>query len=568
MFSGLPTRYEEIADWTWEQFRPLVDELLAVDLSAENVESWLSGWTQVSELYYEIGNRAFVATSVNTTDEAAQQRFEFYNNHMQPEFMRAQHQLNQQLAASGLAPAGMEIAVRRIKSGIELFREDNLPLLSAEQNLTTEYNKVIGAQTVEWEGERLTLRQLQPILSEPDRDRRERAWRLTCQRSLEDRDQLNHIWARFLDLRSQIAANADIPDYRAYRWKALNRFDYTPADALTFVDAIEDVVTPAFARSMERRRRALGVDRLRPWDTQNDPRGRSSLRPFSDVADLQDKTIAIFRTLDAELAGLLQLMRDDCCLDLDNRPNKAPGGYCFYFPLSRRPFLFMNAVGLHADVQIMLHEAGHAFHSFSDDHLPWAQQRDVPMEFAEVASMALELLAAPYLSTDQGGFYSPADAARARIEHLEDSLRFWCLIAIIVGFQHWVYTHHDQALDPETCDDEWENLWDRLMPVIDYSGVEDYKRFRWRERMHIFCLPFCFIEYGLAQLGAVQVWANSLKNHETALRQYRQALRLGATVSLPQLFQAAGAKFAFDAETLRGAVELIERTIAELEGGT
>ncbi|MCY3781622.1 MAG: M3 family oligoendopeptidase [Chloroflexi bacterium] len=565
MFEGLPETYEHCRDWTWDEFEPLAQALVAVDLSADNVESWLDGWTQITRLYYEIGSRAFVATTVDTSDEAAVERYRIFNDHIQPEYSRVQNQLNRKLVESGLQPAGMEIALRKMRGGIELFREENLPLLSAEQNLATEYNRVIGAQTVEWEGEQVTLRQLQPILSEPDRDRRERAWRLSSQRSLEDRDQLNDIWARSLDLRSQIAANADMPDYRAYRWKALNRFDYTPADALSFVDAIEEVVTPAYARSMERRRRALAVDRLRPWDTQNDPQGRSPLRPFNDVADLQDKTIAIFRALDAELAGYLTLMRDDGCLDLDNRPNKAPGGYCSYFPLSRRPFLFMNAVGLHADVQIMLHEAGHAFHSFSDDYLPWAQQRDAPLEFAEVASMAIELLAAPYLSAANGGFYSRADAARARIEHLEDSLRFWCLVAIVVGFQHWVYTHHDQARDPEKCDDQWESLWDRHMPVIDYSGFENYKRFRWRERMHIFSLPFFFIEYGLAQLGAVQVWANSLNDHETALRQYRQALRLGTTVSLPQVYRAAGAKFAFDADTLRGAVSLIETTIAELE---
>ena len=565
MFEGLPETYEQCQSWTWDEFEPLANALIAVDLSADNVASWLDGWTQVARLFYEIGNRSFVATTLDTTDEAAAERYRFFNDQMQPAFSRLQNQLNQKLVESGLQPAGLEIALRKMRGGIELFREDNLPLLSAEGNLATEYNRVIGAQSVDWEGERIPLRQLQPILSEPDRDRRERAWRLSCQRSLEDRDQLNDIWARCLDLRTQIAANADMPDYRAYRWKALNRFDYTPADALSFLDAIEQVVTPAFARSMERRRRALGVEKLRPWDTQNDPRSRSPLRPFSDVADLQEKTIAIFRALDAELAGYLTLMRDEGCLDLDNRPNKAPGGYCAYFPLSRRPFLFMNAVGLHADVQIMLHEAGHAFHTFSDDHLPWAQQRDVPMEFAEVASMAIELLAAPYLSADHGGFYSPAEAARARIEHLEDSLRFWCLVAIIVGFQHWVYTHQDQARDPEKCDDHWESLWDRLMPVIDYSGFEDYKRFRWRERLHIFSLPFYFIEYGLAQLGAVQVWANSLNDRETALRQYRQALRLGATVSLPQVYRAAGAKFAFDADTLRGAVSLIEATIAELE---
>lgn len=566
MFESLPARYEDITDWTWEQLQPLVDELLAVELKAENVEDWLSGWTRLSELYYEIGNRAFVATSVDTTDEAAQQRFEFYNNHMQPAFMRAEHQLNQQLAASGLAPAGMGIAVRRIESNIELFREANLPLLSAEQNMNTEFYKVIGAQTVEWEGERLTLPQLAPVQQELERERRERAWRLASERQLEDRDALNDIWSRFLGLRREIAANADMPDYRAYKWKELRRFDYTPDDALAFFAAIHEAVVPAFGRMLKRRRDALALKTLRPWDTEVDVAGRQPLRPFSDVAALQDKTIDIFQAVDPELAAYMRIMRDEGYFDLENRANKAPGGFCAYFPLSRRPYIFMNAVGLHNDVQTMLHEMGHAFHAFSDERLRWTQQRDVSMEFAEVASMAMELLAAPYLSEDQGGFYTPAEAARARIQHLEDLLRLWAYIAVVAGFQHWVYTHIDQARDPDACDDQWECLWDRYMPIIDYTGLEPAKRFRWRRQIHIYALPFYYIEYGLAQLGAVQIWANSLEDHAAALAQYRQALTLGATVSLPEIYAVAGAKFAFDADTLRGAVDLIEQTIAQLEG--
>ena len=517
MFSGLPTRYQDIADWTWEQFQPLVAELLAVALNAENVESWLSGWTQLNQLYYEIGNRAFVATSVDTTDEAAQQRFEYYNNHMQPAFMRAQHQLNQRLADSGLVPEGMEIALRRILSGIELFREDNLPLLSAEQNLAIEYNKVIGAQTVEWEGEQLTLTQLAPVQQELNRERRERAWRLASERQLQDRDALNDIWQRFLDLRRDIAANADLPDYRAYKWKELHRFDYTPDDALSFFAAIHEVVVPAYGRVLERRRSQLGLDALRPWDTEVDAASREPLRPFNDVATLQDKTIDIFQAVDPELATYTRIMRDEGYFDLDNRADKAPGGFCTYFPLSRRPYIFMNAVGLHDDVQTMLHEMGHAFHAFSDERLPWSQQRDVPMEFAEVASMAMELLAAPYLAQDHGGFYTPAEAARARIQHLEDLLRLWAYIAVVASFQHWVYTHIDEARDPDACDEQWARLWDRYTPIIDYTGLEAAKRFRWRRQLHIYVVPFYYIEYGLAQLGAVQIWANSLADQAVAL---------------------------------------------------
>ncbi|MCY4537452.1 MAG: M3 family oligoendopeptidase [Chloroflexi bacterium] len=565
MIGPSATSYQDIKDWTWDDFLPLAEELLAIEVRAENIESWLDGWTQLSRLYYELGNRAFVDTTVDTADESAQERFQRYNDRIQPEFKRVEHQLNQKLIASGLTPPGMETAVRRIKNGIELFREENLALLGAEQNLGTEYNRVLGAQTVEWEGEQMTLRQLQPVLSEPDRGRRESAWRRSFERSLDDRDQLNDIWGRFLDLRGQISANADMRDYRAYKWHELNRFDYSPSDALSFFEAIENVVVPAYERVLERRRDRLGVVALRPWDTQNDVYGRPPLRPFSAVQSLEDKTIDIFSAVDDELAGYLRIMRDEGYLDLENRKNKAPGGYCSYFPLSRRPFIFMNAVGLHDDVQTMLHEAGHAFHTFGDDHLPWAQQRDVAIEFAEVASMAMELLAAPYLSADQGGFYTAAAAARARIEHLENLLRLWAYIAVVASFQHWVYSNIDAARDPEKCDDHWESLWDRFTPVIDYTGLEPYKRFRWRMQMHIFCLPFYYIEYGLAQLGAVQVWANSLRDHGAALARYRHALTLGTTVSLPEIYRAAGARFALDSETLREAVDLIEATIDDLE---
>ena len=558
-------RYEHIKDWTWDEFLPLAEALLRTELSHDNIESWLDDWTQFIRLYYELENRAFVDTTVDTADERAQQRFQRINDEVQPEFKRVEHQLNQKLIASGPIPPGMEIAVRRIKNVIDLFREDNLPLLSAEQNLSVEYNRVIGKQDLEWEGTRITLRQLQPVLSEPNRARRASAWRLSFMRRLSDREQLNDIWVRCLDLRGQISANAGLSDYRAYKWKELNRFDYSPADALSFFDAIESIVVPAYQRALERRRDRLGLDSLRPWDTQNDVYGRPPLQPFSEAATLTNKTIDIFSAVDAELAGYLRLMRDEGYLDLDNRQNKAPGGYCTYFPLSRRPFIFMNAVGLHDDVQTMLHEAGHAFHSFSDDHLRWAQQRDVAIEFAEVASIAMELLAAPYLSAERGGFYSAAEAARARIEHLEGLLRLWAYMAVVARFQHWVYTNIDAARDPEKCDEHWESLWDRFMPVIDYTGLEAFKRFRWRMQLHIYCLPFYYIEYGLAQLGAAQVWANSLADHGAALAQYRHALTLGATVSLPEIYQAAGARFAFDASTLQRSVDLIERTLGDLE---
>jgi oligoendopeptidase F len=252
-------------------------------------------------------------------------------------------------------------------------------------------------------------------------------------------------------------------------------------------------------------------------------------------------------------------------LDIDNRKNKAPGGYCTSFPMSKRPFIFMNAVGLHDDLQTLLHESGHAFHNFERDRLPYSQQRQAGMEMAEVASMSMELLSAPYLSREHGGAYSQADAARARIEHLESNILFWPYMAVVDAFQHWVYENPGAALETDRCDAEWAAQWECFMGGVDWSGLEDEIRTGWHRKLHIHQVPFYYVEYGLAQLGAMQVWRNALADQAAAVASYRRALALGGTISLPELYQAAGAKFAFDTATLAAAVELAEETIDKLE---
>jgi oligoendopeptidase F len=259
-------------------------------------------------------------------------------------------------------------------------------------------------------------------------------------------------------------------------------------------------------------------------------------------------------------------MRRDGLLDLANRKGKAPGGYCTGFALQNVPFIFMNAVGLHDDVQTLLHEAGHAFHVYETRHLPYYHQTYYTMEIAEVASMSMELLAAPFLTTDKGGYYNKQDAARARIEHLEGMLVFWPYMAVVDAFQHWVYTHQQDALNPVNCDAKWGELWSRFKPGVDWSGLEDVRVTGWHRKLHIFHLPFYYVDYGLAQLGAAQVWANSLTDAPGAVAAYRKALALGGTVPLPEFFKTAGAKFTFDADTLRRVVDLIEAQIHQLEG--
>jgi oligoendopeptidase F len=433
-----------------------------------------------------------------------------------------------------------------------------------EQLLRTDFDRIIGAQTVVWQGQERTLAQLKTVYQEQDRELRAQAWRLSMDRWLDDRAAINELWVRFLDLRLQMAANAGFQDYRAFRWKEMMRFDYTPEDCLRFHRSIEEVVVPAVGRLHAERRRKLGVESLRPWDLDVDPQRRPALRPFQDGAELQSKAVEIFRALDPQLGSYAETMAREDLLDLENRKSKAPGGYCTEYSSRRKPFIFMNAVGVHNDVQTLLHEAGHAFHVFESAHLPYHFQRQVGMEFAEVASMAMELLAAPYLDAGKGGFYPPADAGRALAEHLESTLSFWPYMAVVDGFQYWVYAHPQAAHDPQACDEQWAALWDRFMPSEDWSGLETEKVTGWHRKLHIHQYPFYYVEYGLAQLGAVQIWRNARQDPAAALESYRRALSLGGTVPLPELFRTAGARLAFDSRSLEDAASLILETLEEL----
>ena len=343
------------------------------------------------------------------------------------------------------------------------------------------------------------------------------------------------------------------------------RFDYTPEDCRSFHNAIEEVVVPAAARVYEQRRKHLGLETLRPWDLDVDPLGRGPLVPFHDITELQGKCSEIFHRVDPQFGAYFDTMVREGLLDLGNRKNKAPGGYCTEFAARKLPFIFMNAVGIHDDVQTLFHESGHSFHVFERGHLPYYQQRDVSLEFSEVASMAMELLASPYLASEQGGFYAATDAARARIEHLERCIVFWPYMALVDAFQHWVYEHPREAQNPAACDEAWRTIWGRFMPWIDWSGLEQELMTGWHRKLHIHTVPFYYVEYGLAQLGAVQVYGNSTVNRSEALHAYTKALALGGTVSLPELYRTAGARLAFDRHTVASAVSFVELAIADLK---
>ncbi len=565
MFASLPKTSQEFMRLSWSEIAPFYQELARRKLTASNVEQFLLDWTALTQLWHETFQRLYVGITVDTTDAEAERRYSAFLDEIYPAVQEAEQRLKQKLLASGLEPAGFEVPLKIMQTETRFFRPENLPLLAEELKLAEEYEKITGVQTVEWEGKELTLLQLQPLYQEPERERRERAWRLATQRQLADREAINDIWVRAMKVRRQLAANASLPDYRAFMWQKRLRFDYTPDDCYRFHRAIEEVVVPAASQLYEKRRRRLGVESLRPWDLEVDPFNRPPLRPFETITELEEKTSAIFRRVDPTLGEYFEIMRRERLLDLENRKGKAPGGYCTEFLVIRRPFVFCNSVGVHDDVQTLLHEGGHAFHIFEASRLPFYQYFQFPYEFSEVASMAMELLASPYLSADHGGFYTPAEAARARAENLERSLLFWSYMAVVDGFQHWAYLHPDEASDPANCDAHWAALWRRFMPGVDWSGLEDELVTGWQRKAHIHTDPFYYVEYGLALLGAVQVWYNALKDQAAAVAAYRKALSLGYSKPLPQLFATAGARFAMDAGTLGKAVDLMLEAIEDLE---
>jgi len=565
VFSSLPNTAVDFMNWDWSQIKPYFDDLSSRTLTSSSVMEWLTDWSRIRELVEEARWRHYVALTLDTTDVEAGDRYHDYLEQVITPTEVADQDLKLRLLSSGQKPEGFAVQLRNMRAQADLYREVNLPLLNEGRRLASEYDKISGAQTVKWDGEELTIQQLKPILKDPDREKRERVWRIAAARQLDDRERSNNLWVQLLDVRRQLTENAQLLDYRAYRWQEMLRFDYTPEDCIQFHKAIEDFVVPAATRIYDKRKEQLGLKSLRPWDINVDPLSRDPLKPFAKTEELENKVSAIFHNVDPQLGSYFENMRQEGLLDLDNRKGKAPGGYCVLYHAARRPFIFMNAVGLHEDVQTMLHEAGHAFHVFEGSQLQYYHQMEVPLEFAEVASMAMELLAAPYLRVNEGGFYSPKDAARARIEHLEEGILFWPYMAVVDAFQHWVYENIDAAANSDNCDKKWGELWRRFKPDVDWSDLEQEMMTGWHRKLHIYHDPFYYVEYGIAQLGAVQVWKNALRDQAQAVKQYKQALAKGGTLPLPELYQTAGVRLSFDTDTLSDAVSLMERTIEELE---
>lgn len=552
---------------SWEEIDSFYQELCGREVDQKSAGNWLADWSSLRELVSERYSRLQLRTNLDTQDEEAEAQFQKFLDDIYPRTQSADQVLKEKLLGSSVEPEGMEIPLRKMRAEADLFREENLPLLTEERKSGLEYNKILGDQSVLWEGEEITLVQLRSILQTPERDVREELWALLAERQLEDREAINSIWKKLMDIRGRLAGNAGKKDYREYRWQQQTRLDYRPEDSLEFVEAVERVVVPAANRIYGRYQEQMDISSLRPWDLVDN---RSTmdlpvLKAFETEREFITRVARIFHKVDPELGSYFERMREQDLLDLLNRKGKGPGAFCTSFATQKVPFIFMNAVGLATDVRTLFHESGHAFHIFERTKLPYHHQWRPGLEFGEVASTAMELLASRYVSQDEGGFFIERDAARYRRGHLENKLLFWPYMAIVVAFQHWVYLNHQQASQPEACDRKWSELVDRFIPAVDWEGHQAAKETGWQRKLHIFRAPFYYIEYGLSLLGAVQLWENASEDQAEAMRKYRESLALGGTASLPDLYETAGASFAFDAQTLGSAVRFMEEVLLKLE---
>ncbi len=556
------------ADATWAEILPFYDELAARpldDADALVMDAWLADWHAVDVALLEATLLAEVAAAADTADPAKEAAHRRFSGEIGPRHQEQVIRLSRKLIESGYTRPDLEMALKRFRTDQETFRKGNIPIEEELQALNARYSKLTGGMTVVWEGREIPIPQLGPFLLDSDRSVRERAWRLQFQPYIAHRDEIADIFDAQLEGRQRLARNAGFPNFRDYMFAALHRYDYTPADCEAFHASVEQTFAPATARRHERRKARMGLASLRPWDLAPDPEGRPPLTPYDSVDDLNAKSEAIFARVDPAFGEEFSIMRREGLLDLDSRKGKQPGGFCNTYPYRKRPFIFMNASGVSNDVQILIHEAGHAFHGFAAAHLPFVHAWDPGEEMDEVASMSMELLTAPHLSEAGGGFYTADEHRRARIEQLDALLTRFTWIPTIDAFQHWLYTD-PAATDRDARDEKIVELWERFEPGLDWSGLDDERAARWHRQLHIFLYPFYYIEYAIAQLGALQVWRNSLHDEAKAIASYRDALVLGGTRPLPELYAAAGARLIFDVEGMAELVALIETELAALEG--
>jgi len=553
----------------WNALEPYFKELLERPInSREDLEMWLKDMSEVEAVVSEDACWRQIRMTCDTTDKSLEESFNFFFMEIQPKIQPYADQLNRKLVDS---PFTKELDqqqyftyLRNVRKSIDLFREANIPLQAELSVMQQQYGQIAGRMTIEVKGKEYTLQQAAKFLEDHDRNLREEVYRKMSERRMQDKDALNDLYTQLIHKRHQVALNAGFENYRDYKFAEMGRFDYKKEDCFKFHEAVKLHVLPLVQKINERKKQKLGVDTLRPWDTEAEPEGVQPLHPFKTGEELTEKTIRCFEELNPFFANCLRKMKELGHLDLESRKGKAPGGYNCPLAESGAPFIFMNAAGQMHDVTTMVHEGGHAVHSFLAHPLQLSGFKEYPMEIAEVASMAMELFSMDYW---QVFFDNDEDLLRAKEHQLERTISIFPWIATIDKFQHWVYENPNHSLEERTG--KWMEILNEFSThTVDFSGLEEYRKIAWQRQLHLFEVPFYYIEYGIAQLGAIGLWKQFKRSKEQALLNYINALSLGGTRTLPGLYEAAGLKFDLSPGYIKSLMEFVNEeyeTLFELD---
>lgn len=547
----------------WAGLEPFFKELSDRPLHSKSaLEKWLKDLSELEAFVSEDACWRQIKMTCDTTDKSLEDAFTYFCMEIQPKMQPYADALNKKLMAcpftSELDNSEYFTYLRSVKKSIELFRTENIPLQAELSVLQQQYGTIAGKMTIEMNGQEYTLQQASQFLENEDRAVREEAYKKIQERRLQDKDAMHDLYTTLIQKRHQVAVNAGFANYRDYKFAELGRFDYTKEDCFQFHKAVKLHVLPLIDKIYARKKQKLGLDILKPWDTEAEPAGTKPLRPFTDGKDLYEKSVACFEQLNPFFANCLRKMHELKHFDLESRKGKAPGGYNCPLAESGAPFIFMNAAGQMSDVTTMVHEGGHAIHSFLAHPLSLSAFKEYPMEIAEVASMSMELFT---MNHWQSFFDNEADLNRAKEHQLERTITIFPWIAIIDKFQHWVYENPNHTIEERT--QNWTAILKEFSTnSIDYTGLDMYRAIGWQRQLHLFEVPFYYIEYGIAQLGAIGMWMQYQKNPTQALENYMNALALGGTKTLPELYETAGLKFDFSPNYVK---TLMDFTNEELE---
>ncbi len=551
---------------TWEALKPFLDLLVAREItSAQNLRKWFQDRSELESVISEDFAWRYIKMTCYTEDLNFRDSYQFFVENIQPEIAPYADTLNKKAIESEFldtlsTETGYDILIRNIKNEIEIFRENNIPLFTEVSTESQKYGQMIGAMVVEIDGKTITLPQASVMLMDTDREKREAVYFKISKRRLADREALDSLFTKLIGIRNQIALNAGFKNFRDYKFKALARFDYTPKDCYDFHQAISKRVVPLLEVFAVKRKKKLNINELRPWDKAVDLEGRQALHAFNNGQELTVKGIEVFKRIDPFLGQCLETMKEIGHLDLESRPGKAPGGYNYPLAEIGVPFIFMNATSTLRDLVTFMHEGGHAIHSFVTKDLELQDFKSTPSEVAELASMSMELISMDHWDVF---FDNSENLNRAKREHLESLIETLPWVALIDKFQHWIYEN------PEHSEAERRESWRKFFsefsdPVTDWSGLEDQMNYLWQKQLHLYEVPFYYIEYGMAQLGAIAVWRNYKLNPKAGLESYLKALSLGQLHSIPEIYQAAGIKFDFSESYIGELMDFLKAELSKL----